>query len=182
MSRKAEARLAKKLEKEMGQIERSARLRNEPSTNEVRTGAATIPKGVVRAGANPRSVFAMQMRWTAATADRDGEWSWGVARDWDTQTWDEKIKPKLDEYSKLKWSEIEGQVWGNKKGRHRYHHSMAASDICQEARGRLKELACADETLFRFRLGNRPRLWGVRIVDEFQIFWYDPTHRIYPVE
>jgi len=38
------------------------------------------------------------------------------------------------------------------------------------------------EELFRFRLGNLPRLWGFRIVNEFYLLWYDPKHEIYPIE
>ena len=36
--------------------------------------------------------------------------------------------------------------------------------------------------IVRFRLGNRRRLWGSRVVSEFQIVGYDPEHNIYPTD
>lgn len=62
------------------------------------------------------------------------------------------------------------------------HHGMDVDSICEEAQFRLIEIEKYQDTIFRFRLGNLPRLWGFRILDEFTVIWYDPTHRIYPVD
>ena len=124
----------------------------------------------------------MQMRWTVDGADREGAWSWGVARDWGTDCWESDICPKLEEFQKLTWAEIEAQTYGNDGRRHRCHHAMSTDDVCKEAQDRLVELERADlDTLFRFRLGNLPRLWGVRVVDCFEVIWHDPTHKVYPL-
>jgi len=44
------------------------------------------------------------------------------------------------------------------------------------------ELGHSGESIFRFRLSNMRRLWGFRVVNQFQILWYDPEHNIYPTD
>ena len=167
---KKEARAARKLRKIAERDANSARLKTEPIAREVRIGA------------NPGSIFQMQMSWAADEADRDGAWSWGVARDWGDDVWGANLLPKLTEFAKLTWAEIEGQTHGNEGKRHRSHHSMSTDAVCEEAQDRLASLEQYADILFRFRLGNLPRLWGIRVVEKFKILWYDPSHRVYPVE
>jgi hypothetical protein len=62
------------------------------------------------------------------------------------------------------------------------HHSMAIETICDECQTRLLELEKVDGEIYRFRLGNRRRLWGFRILQTFEILWYDPEHRVYPTD
>lgn len=182
MSKKREARVERQLAKQLKQQERQARIAVEVEARTVRTEYPARPKRP-RTGADPSSVFHMQMRWSVEGADRDGVWSWEVPRDWGDEAWEQELKPKLEEFQKLTWAEIERQAYGNDGKRHRSHHTMETESICQEAQDRLLVLERAfPETLFRFRLGNLPRLWGERIVDEFQVIWYDPTHQIYPVK
>ncbi len=58
----------------------------------------------------------------------------------------------------------------------------------QEGKVERKEIAAPvlryvdSEDLFRFRLGNLPRLWGFRIVNVFYLLWYDSEHEIYPIQ
>ncbi|OOY23140.1 hypothetical protein BMI91_17000 [Thioclava sediminum] len=61
------------------------------------------------------------------------------------------------------------------------HHNMSSNDVCDEAQARLIEIERYANSLFRFRLGGKPRLWGERNVDKFEILWFDPTHSVYPV-
>lgn len=169
MSRK-EARIARKLKRRADQEAKSARLKAEPIEKQVRTGA------------NPGSIFQMQMRWTIDAADREGAWSWGVNREWGEEVWNSSLLPKLEEYQKLTWAEIEAQAYGNEGKRHRANHSMETAQICDEAQIRLTNIGQYSDTVFRFRLGNLPRLWGVRVVENFKVLWYDPSHQIYPVD
>jgi len=39
-----------------------------------------------------------------------------------------------------------------------------------------------DGDIYRFPLGNRGRLWGFRILNVFEILWYDPENNVYPVD
>jgi hypothetical protein len=131
-----------------------------------------------RASADPGSIFQMMMTWTVGRADQDGEWSWG-AREWGATAWNDIILPKLTDWQRLRWREID--TFATPEG-HKSHHNMSISSICNEAQDRLVELEQIEDDIFRFRLGNRRRLWGFRIVSEFQILWYDPLHQVYPTE
>ena len=181
MSGKSEARLTKHLAKQLKQRQKTVRLAAAPDDHSVRSEYAKLEMKGPRQGANPGSIMQMSMSWTVDVADRDGNWSWGVNRDWGDSAWCTELLPKLQAFAKLNWAEIEQQAYGNEGKRHRSHHTMETADICVEAQGRLEEIGQHSDTVFRFRLGNLPRLWGIRKVAEFQVLWYDPTHGIYPV-
>ncbi|WP_133117402.1 hypothetical protein [Paramylibacter kogurei] len=132
-----------------------------------------------RKNKNPDSIFAMHMSWCLDYADRECSWSWGCQRDWTEAEWAENIKPKLDEWSKLTWKEID--EFSSDTG-HKMHHNMDCDVICEEAQLRLLEIELDGDVIFRFRLGNKLRLWGFRKLQEFQIVWYDRQHKIYPTD
>jgi hypothetical protein len=119
------------------------------------------------------------MTWTRDSPDLEGEWSWGQPRRWEDATWAGAIEPKLREFSRLTWSEID--KFSSDTG-HRMHHNMSIDAICDEAQDRLLEIEKCFDPIFRFRLGNKRRLWGFRIVANFEILWFDPEHKIYPTE
>lgn len=141
---------------------------------------ATAPKDrSIRLGAKPESIYQMTMAWTHDHADREGQWSWGQAREWGYDAWSKVIYPKLQDFEKLLWREIESLTTGTG---HRMHHAMDVDTICKESQDRLVEILKDEDEIYRFRLGNRRRLWGFRIVNVFEILWYDPEHRIYPTD
>jgi hypothetical protein len=169
VTKKSEARIARKLERQLRHEQKSARLR----------ATVTIPEAAPRAGADPGSIYHTVMTWTDEHADRTDQWSWGQQRDWGPEVWTTVIEPKLKQWVLLRWSEIERFTTDNG---HRMHHSMSTETICNEGQERLIEIDLYVDELYRFRLGNKRRLWGRRIVSEFQIVWYDPEHRIYPTD
>ncbi len=168
---KREARIARTDQKKLADTEKSARLRERPENQRT-----------VRLGADPTSIFQMQMSWTIEYRDCEGTWSSGTVRQWSDGDWGDNIHPKLLDWSKLTWAEIEKQVTGNEGKRHRMHHSMPVDVLLEEAQDRLLEIDQVEETIFRFRLGNLPRLWGFRRVADFQVLWFDPKHEIYPTD
>ena len=183
MSQKAEARINRALAKSLKVQARTVRQAAEPQTRVVRSDYLKDPARQVRVSENPGSIFNMTMRWTIEWADRAESWSWGVPRDWGDEQWSADLRPKLEEFGKLTWAEIERQAYGNEGKRHRCHHPMETCEIGSEALARLVTLERElPDTIFRFRLGNLPRLWGFRIVDQFQVLWFDPTHKVYPVD
>jgi len=135
----------------------------------------------IRVGANPGSIFNTVMTWTDASADCDGAWESGTPRQWQVECWEQTILPKLTEWQKLTWAEIDGFTTGG-KDRHKMHHSMEVDILADEAIYRLIEIEKHGDTIFRFRLGSKRRLWGFRILSEFELVWYDPNHEIYPTE
>lgn len=166
---KSEARIAKKNQKALKALEKSARL--------VQSYISEKPEKVVRIGADPNSIFHMLAVIKCDSPDKDGSWTWGVERNWCPQEWASKIDPKIAEWSKLTWAEIDVQASGSG---HKMHHDMDCDDICEEAQDRMIEIDNFHEVLFRFRAGNLERVWGYREVDTFHVIWYDPTHKIYP--
>ena len=121
----------------------------------------------------------MQVICTCRDPDVEGAWSWGVQRQWTQGDRDTKIRPKLNEFQTLTWKEID--TFTSDTG-HKMHHDTNTEDICKEAQIRLIDIERMGDVIFRFRLGNLHRLWGFRVLNEFNILWYDPTHMVYPVE
>lgn len=167
MSRK-EARVERANAKRLKDMEKAARLKSRPA-----------PERQIRAGADPSSAFHMTMTWTCDAPDWVDSWSWGQPRKWDDVTWSAIIEPKLHEFERLKWSEIDR--FSSDSG-HRMHHNMDTESICEEAQYRMIEIDRYSDVIFRFRLGNKRRLWGHRVVANFEILWFDPEHKIYPTE
>ena len=167
MNRK-QARLARQAEKLLKQAEKSARLKERP-----------IEMKQVRVGADPNSVFGMKMTWTHEAYDREGAWTWGVNREWAPEDWETIIKPKLENWANLTWGEIDGH---SSDTGHKLHHTMQTDAICDEAQYRMVAIEKYSDIVFRFRLGNKRRLWGFRTIAHFEILWFDPTHQIYPTE
>lgn len=169
--RRAEARIARAARKQLKDSEKSARLKERPGQERS-----------IRTGADPGSVFATTMTWTLEHRDCEGCWTSGTPRQWNDDDWEGNIHPKLLEWAKLTWAEIDSQTTGANGKRHKMHHSMPVDAILDEAQLRLYELEKLEESIFRFRLGNLPRLWGFRRVADFHVLWFDPKHEIYPTD
>ena len=178
---KAEARIARQEAKLLKQAEKSARIKERPEFREIRIPLDPDDTKEVRAGANPGSIYSMQVTWTIDEADRAGEWNSGTSRDWTEDCWQTILHPKLSEFEKLTWGEIDTFTTGGKE-RHKMHHDMEVSILADEAQYRLIEIEKYADIIFRFRLGAKRRLWGYRILNKFEAIWYDPNHEIYPVD
>ena len=160
-------------------MERAAEKKLKDDAKSVRLRDRPTPEKEVRIGADPGSIYQMKMTWTREIADCEGSWSWGTERQWSEETWTNTIAPKLNQFDRLKWSEIDKLT--SDTG-HKLHHNMQTDIICDEAQLRLMEIGKYDDAIFRFRLGNKPRLWGFRVIANFEILWFDPDHKIYPTD
>lgn len=116
--------------------------------------------------------------WRLSFLDLDhaGGWSWQVSPV-DLR----EIIGFLSEMERLTWTEVHAQITSSKRGSHRKHHPMPIGQLCTEAQQRLQELQLDDfDDLFRFRLGNKRRLWGILDEDMFYPVWWDSEHKVYP--
>jgi len=89
----------------------------------------------------------------------------------------------LEEMARCTWTEIESSRTGG-TNRHKKHHSMPVGQLCGEARNRLVHLFHNEElpeSVFRFRLSGKSRLWGIRRGDVFELLWWDRDHKVCPV-
>ena len=116
-------------------------------------------------------------KWDDERKDILDAWSWGQVRDWTGRLWGETILPFSNSCEQKKWYELESERAGSD---HR-HKIYPIAAICKEAKDRLLEIKLDDmEDIFRFRLGNKPRLYGFIIQHIFFVVWWDGDHRICP--
>src|SRR5690606_41824603 len=85
---------------------------------------------------------------------------------------------------RLTWREIWDQRAHWKRRESQKNKFVPVSSLVKTAQDRLAELELDEfEELFRFRVGNKGRLWGV-LSDEsprvFYVIWWGPDHRICP--
>lgn len=105
-----------------------------------------------------------------------GSWSWQVE-----PVTLHKIIAFLREMERLTWTEVRAQLTGGNNRRGPKHKSIPASHLCPEAQRRLTEIRLDEfDELFRFRLGNMERLWGVVDDDVFYPVGWDPDHHVCP--
>lgn len=182
-----EARIARKNEKLLKDSEKKARL-IEAVNLEQHPRASFDPEDgkKARAEATPESIMQLPMAFRLfELADRDGQWSWGQLRNWCTPEARGGagcvIRASLNDMSHLTWSEILSQTTGGRE-RHRKHHSQSWDSLCQEAQERWLAIERTEEELFRFRVGGKERIWGVRQGATFFVVWWDAEHKVYPTE
>lgn len=121
------------------------------------------------------------MEWTRDRADVEGSWTWGP-RSSLNDSWDMELHPFLVEYSNKTWLQIYDERTGGQQRRQK-HIYYEVWQICREAQQRLIEIERDDvDTVFRFRMENLKRLYGVVQEHVFHVLWWDPDHKIYPVE
>lgn len=89
------------------------------------------------------------------------------------------LYPKLKEFEKLTWEEIEKQTYG-KDGKSK-NHPIGKGKIIKEAQERLKVLNQDDvDELYSLRLEGKIRIFGIREFNCLKILWIDTNHEICP--
>lgn len=126
-----------------------------------------IPSGKEKAG-----IRTLPFRWTTRDCDYGGPFGWHNASHQDILF---EVIPKLQHFESQSWDEVET------KSNNR-HHSIEVDQLCSEARQRLPHTQCKDiDELFSLRLEGAFRVWGARRGNVFEVLWYDPQHKVYPV-
>ncbi len=184
---------------------RQAKFESSKSALLARMGAAKVPKMIaVDIDAGPRlaphlqrlaaqnvnleqvpkaikdgSRFSMRVTWCTSKSDLEGEWSWAEPRSWTADEWSQEINPSMTNFSQLTWREID--QFSSESG-HKMHHGHEVCDICDEAQVRWLALGLEEfDSVFRFRLGGKRRIWGFIVQGHFHTIWWDRVHAIYPV-
>jgi hypothetical protein len=187
---KKEAREIRKALKAVAASEKRVRFLDDQSqvepVKQPRSAHENVQGRTARFSENPSSIMSMRFRFELFTdSDREGQWSWGQARNWCLSRRDAgktcEMRSTLDEIGQLTWDEIFAQTTGGKK-RRKKHHSQDVSSLCPEAIARWEQIGRGEEELFRFRTGNKKRIWGIRERELFKVIWWDTEHKIYPVD
>lgn len=182
-----EARIERKNQKILEQQDKNARLVEALRQDYIPRVAVDLSlSGTPRAIENPGSIMQMRMAFQMLEcADRLDSWTWGRERNWCSPTHGSEsacaVRSLMIEMSALYWHEIHGQTTGG-KDRHYKHHTQSWDSLCAEAQERWLDLGRSEDELFRFRAGGKERLWGFRAGHVFYVVWWDPDHRIYPVD
>ena len=82
------------------------------------------------------------------------------------------IIPRLHDFESMTWKDVTGKE----------NHFIAVEQISGEAQKRLAEIDVKEADLFSMRFSAKERAWGVRDKAIFRFLWWDPEHKIYPVE
>lgn len=91
----------------------------------------------------------------------------------------DKIYPKLKEFEKRTWEDIERETYGERNKTK--HHFVKIDRFIKEARDRLSEKKLNDtDELFSLRLEGKIRVYGNRKLNYMEIIWVDPNHEICP--
>lgn len=199
MGSKKEARALKKaLAQEKFEASKAALLAKVDAQQQPRhavvTPSSDIPKlaphlaraKALEAEKNPKAIkdgsrFGSRVTWCISKADRQDQWSWGEAREWSQEEWDQIIHPPFKNFAQLSWKEID--EFSSDTG-HKMHHGHEIGDLVAEAQERWRQLNLEQyDSVFRFRLGGQKRrAWGFIVQAHFHFVWWDRKHRVYPTE
>ena len=92
---------------------------------------------------------------------------------------EEKIFPKLREFEKKNWHEIEGELYFGRGKNKTKHHNIKIASLTKDAQKRLQKLELNDlEVLFSLRLEGDLRIFGIRKFNFLQILWVDQKHDV----
>ena len=116
----------------------------------------------------PNSFFDKRPSWKFEYLDRE---------EWSATKYIIEIIPKLTDYERMTWAEIDGTPRSSKGSK---HHFIDVEDIIKEARDRLLELHMHYNQLYSIALTGKRLLWGILEDGVFSIVWYDPEHKICP--
>lgn len=118
----------------------------------------------------PDSIYDLRPSWLVKHVDLEGgPFSWSEMQRHELPG----LIDRLRLFENMDWREIERQ---------RSSHSMPATVICKAARDRLEELELEVETLYQLQVAGRARVWGLRLGSAVALLWWDPEHKVYPVE
>jgi hypothetical protein len=87
--------------------------------------------------------------------------------------------------SKKTWNELLAEMSYSGRSAHKKHHSQPIATLENDAKQRIADRKLDEvfgDDIFRFRDGNKKRLWGFREGKDFYILWWDPNHLVYPVD
>ncbi|MFI5895617.1 hypothetical protein ACIA5D_36535 [Actinoplanes sp. NPDC051513] len=141
---------------------------------------AKVPKTDQRAAGGP-DAGEHKVTFSFQHADRGhhGAWSWVSGDE------AHELLEFMCNIGRSTWTEVKAQLAGSKGGAHKKHHFQAVNTLNKEAQDRIAQLRLDevfDADIFRFRIGNKKRLWGFIAAGVFYVLWWDADHGVYPVE
>lgn len=138
--------------------------------------SAGVPSGST---AKARPLFCFQH----VDSSSKNEWNFKLDADQSKEVMD-----FICEMARLTWGEIDSLRYNGKKGqRFLCNHTIEitapkfSSEACDDLRRRKLDQTFGD-TMYRFRVTSKKRLWGFRHGEIFHVVWWDPKHKVYPMD
>lgn len=144
--------------------------------------APHLQRGNKAAEETPKAIFdgsryESVVTWCTSNVDTEGTWSWKEPRAWSAEEWEKIIHPKFSEFEKMTWAHVDTLSSG---GTHKMHHSQELWELHPDAQSRWLVLHLQEfDSLFRFRLSNKKRVWGFVVQAHFYMVWWERNHIIY---
>ena len=108
--------------------------------------------------------------WRTGWMDDGGTWGWSNVKKEKYR----EILQKLGHWEQKTWAQVLSEDPTSQ-------HDVEVPKLTKDARDRLAAIKLEDyDTLFRFRLSGRERLWGIRQENIFYLLWWDPKHQVCP--
>lgn len=121
---------------------------------------------------NPDRYDQLKVSWGVTYLDRNGPWGFDSV---DKSVLWNQIYPKLKAFESMTWSEV--------RRAKKQHHSVQVSKLDKLAQKRMIDLGLGEfDELFSLRLSSRERIFGILSGGVLKVLWYDPHHKVYPVE
>ena len=117
--------------------------------------------------------------WRFTLVDHGGDWGMDSISDMDLRT----IYNFLREAEKKTWKALMAETYRSKNSAGARNKHVPMEACIPEAQERLRRVLKIDDyndSWFRFRLGNLPRLWGVLEEPVFYPVWWDRDHQVCP--
>ena len=112
--------------------------------------------------------------WQLNRIDNKGKWGW---KEIGKNRWENDILPKLCNFERMTWPEIEQASGGRSSGNN--SHFVNKNNLSKMARERLEELQIDDvDQVYSLRLTGKTRIIGKRIGSIMQIIWFDFNHEV----
>lgn len=108
--------------------------------------------------------------WHFRHLDHDGPFGWNGCN---RETLIGTILRRANGFETMTWREL--------RARDMLHHAPL-NRISSDARQRLQQIGQDDvEGLHSLRIGQGPRVWGIRDRLYFKVIWWDPDHQVWPM-
>lgn len=124
------------------------------------------PKATPQTEKRPKAILtggSACLQWSFAIFDPH---AWHV----DTTYCVRQLATHMRTYERMTWADIK-----------RRDHPVPKNRIITKAQQRLVDIGQDDVSeLWRLAFAGKPRVWGLRQADVFQVLWWDPEHLICP--
>ncbi|MCI0572640.1 MAG: hypothetical protein L0Y66_17950 [Myxococcaceae bacterium] len=122
-----------------------------------------------RIAVNPDMHEELKPVWRVQLLDLGGPWGWSRVQAPALVD----IQRRLASFETMTWNEIRKQ---------KSCGFISVSAVCKAAQERLMETHQDDtEQLYKLRIDQSGRVWGIRDRNVLKLLWWDPEHEVYPM-